>query len=112
MNMRYSMDSYLEINEEQAQKFFEIIAEIRKEINEGKTKGITYNDFIKAGVDTKTMFILKAGKFITWHNKAEPVWISWENEFYPEKTVENLHWELERSLGYSLPMLEIKTFDK
>ena len=110
--MKYGLDSYLEINEEQAQKFFEIIAEIRKEINKGKTKGRTYNDFIKAGVDTKTMSILKAGKFITWHDKTEPVWISWENNFYPDRTIENLHWELKRRLGYSLPNLEIKTFYK
>ena len=110
--MKYGLDSYLEINEEQAQKFFEIIAEIRKEINEGKTEGRTYNEFIKAGVDTKTLSILKAGKYITWHDKTEPVWISWENNFYPDRTIENLHWELKRSLGYSLPNLEIKTFYK
>ena len=110
--MRYSMNSYLEINEEQVQKFFEVIASIRKEINEGKTEGRTYNDFIKAGVTSKSMSILKAGKFITWHDKKEPVWISWENNIYENRTIENLHWELERSLGYSLPILEIKTFDK
>ena len=109
--MKYGLDSYLEINEEQAQKFFEIVAAIRKEINEGKTEGRTYNDFIKSGVNARTLSILKAGKFITWHNKSDPVWISWDNNFYPEKTVENLHWELKRSLGYTLPMLEIKTFD-
>ena len=110
--MKYSMNNYLDLDEEQLQKFFEVIAEIRKEINEGKTEGRTYNDFIKSGVATKTMSILKAGKYITWHNKAEPAWISWENEFYEDRTVENLHWELEHHLGYSLPMLEIKTFDK
>ena len=110
--MRYSMNSYLEINEEQVQKFFEVIATIRKEINSGKTKGRTYNDFIKAGVTSRTLSILKAGHFITWHNKTEPVWISWTNNIYSDKTIENLHWELERSFGYSLPILEIKTFDK
>ena len=110
--MRYTMNSYLEIDEEQAQLFFEVIAAIRKEITSGKTKGRTYNDFIKAGVATKTMSILKAGKYITWHNKTEPVWISWENNLYPDRTVENLHWELKRSLGYTLPILEIKTLDK
>ena len=110
--MRYTMNSYFDLEEEQVQLFFEVILAIRKEINEGKTKGRTYNEFIKAGVTSKTMSILKAGKFITWHNKTEPVWISWENEFYPDRIIENLHWELERSLGYSLPMLEIKTFDK
>ena len=110
--MRYGMNSYLELDEEQVQKFFEVIAAIRKEINEGKTEGRTYNDFIKYGVSAKTLSILKAGKFITWHSKTDPVWISWENEFYPDRTIENLHWELERSLGYTLPILEIKTFDK
>ena len=110
--MKYSMDSYFDLDEEQVQKFFEVIAAIRKEINEGKTKGRTYNEFIKAGVSSKTMSILKAGKFITWHSKTNPVWISWENNFYPDRTIDNLHWELERSLGYILPILEIKTFDK
>lgn len=109
--MRYNKNSYLEIEENQAILFFEVVAAIRKEINEGTTKGRSYNDFIKYGVATKTMSILKAGKFITWHNKSEPVWLSWENNFYPNRTIENLHWELRRSLGYTLPVLEIKTFD-
>ena len=98
--MRYGMNSYLELDEEQVQLFFEVIAAIRKEINEGKTKGRTYNEFIKSGVNAKTLSILKAGKYITWHDKTEPVWISWQNEFYPDRTIENLRWELERSLGY------------
>ena len=109
--MKYGMNSYLELDEEQVQKFFAVIAAIRKEINEGKTKGRTYNDFIKAGVATKTMSILKAGKYITWHSKTDPVWISWENEFYQDRTIENLYWEIKRNLGYTLPMLEFKTFD-
>ena len=109
--MRYTMYSYFDLDEEQAQLFFEVIASIRKEINEGATKGRTYNDFIKAGVTTKTMSILKAGKYITWHDKKNAVWISWKNDFYPERTIENLHWELEHHLGYNLSMLEIKTFD-
>ena len=110
--MKYGMNSYLELDEEQVQLFFEVITEIRKEINEGKTKGRTYNDFIQKGVTSKTMSILKAGKFITWHDKKEPVWVSWQNDFYPDRTIENLHWEMKRSFGYSLPILEIKTFDK
>ena len=110
--MRDTMYSYFDLEENQVQLFFEVILAIRKEINEGKTKGRTYNEFIKAGVTSKTMSILKAGKYITWHDKKEPVWISWSNEFYPEKTIESLYWELKRSLGYTLPILEIKTFDK
>ena len=98
--MKYGMNSYLELEEEQVQLFFEVIASIRKEINECKTEGRNYNDFIQKGVTSKTMSILKAGKYITWHNKTNPVWISWENEFYPDRTIDNLHWELERSLGY------------
>ena len=110
--MKYGMNSYLELDEEQVQKFFEVIAAIRKEINEGKTKGRTYNEFIKAGVTSKTMSVLKAGKYITWHSKTEPVWISWQNEFYSDRTMENLYWEMKRNFGYTLPILEIKTFDK
>ena len=110
--MKYSINSYLELEEEQVQKFFEVIAEIRKEINEGKTEGRSYNEFIKAGVASKTMSILKAGKYITWHDEKEAGWISWENEFYEDRIIENLHWELERNFGYTLPMLEIKKFDK
>ena len=110
--MKYGMNSYLELDEEQVQLFFEVIKEIRKEINEGKTKGRTYNEFIKSGVTAKTMSMLKAGKYITWHNKTDPVWISWENEFYQDRTIDNLHWELKRNLGYTLPILEFKTFDK
>ena len=110
--MKYGRNSYLDLEEEQLQKCFEIIAEIRKEINEGKTKGRTYNEFIQKGVTSKTMSVLKAGKYITWHSKTEPVWISWQNEFYSDRTIENLHWELKRNFGYTLPMLEIKTFDK
>ena len=110
--MRYTMYSYFDLEENQVQLFFEVIAAIRKEINEGATKGRAYNDFIKHGVTSKTMSILKAGKFITWNNKKDPVWISWENNFYPDRTVENLHFELRRSLGYTLPILEIKKFDK
>ena len=110
--MKYGMNSYLELEEEQVQKFFEVIAAIRKEINSGKTKRRTYNDFIKAGVTSKTLSILKAGKYITWHDKTEPVWISWNNNIYSDRTISSLYFEMERSLGYSLPMLEIKTFDK
>ena len=98
--MKYGMNSYLELDEEQVQKFFEVIKEILLELKDGNKKGRTYNEFIKAGVTSKTMSILKAGKFITWHDKKEPVWISWQNEFYPDRTIENLHWELERNLGY------------
>lgn len=109
--MKYSMNSYFDLDEEQAQLFFEVIAAIRKEINEGKTNGRTYNDFIKYGVSSKTMSILKAGKYITWHDKKTPVWISWKNSIYEDRTIENLHWEMKRSLGYTLPILEIKTID-
>ena len=109
--MKYSMNSYLELDEEQSFLFFDVIANIRKEINKGSTKGRSYNDFIKAGVNAKTMSILKAGHFLTWHNKKEPVWISWTNNFYPDRTIENLHWEMKRSFGYTLPILEIKMID-
>ena len=88
--MRYSMNSYEEINEEQVQKFFSVIKEILLELKDGNRKGRRYGDFIKAGVSVSTMSILKAGHFITWHNKTEPVWISWENKIYSDKTIKDL----------------------
>ena len=109
--MRYNKNSYLEIEENQAILFFEVVAGIRKEINKGSTKGRTYNDFIKSGISKETMSILKASKFITWHNATEPVWISWSNNLYPDRTIASMHWELEHHLGYNIPMLESKTFD-
>lgn len=110
--MKYSMDSYLELDEYQAYLFFEVIAAIRREINTSSTKGRTYNDFIKAGVKPETMSILKAGKFLTWHDKKSPVWISWKNNIYEDRTISNLYWEMEHYLKYSLPMLEMKTLEK
>lgn len=110
--MKYSMDSYLELDEYQAYLFFEVIAGIRKEINTSSTKGRTYNDFIKEGVKPETMSILKAGKFLTWHDKKEPVWISWKNNIYEDRTIANLYWEMEHYLKYSLPMLEMKNIYK
>ena len=98
--MRYGMNTYLELDEEQVQKFFEVIKEILLELKDGNKKGRTYNEFIQKGVTSKTMSILKAGKYITWHSKTNPVWISWENNFYPDRTIDNLHWELKRNLGY------------
>lgn len=112
INMRYNMDSFLEIEENQAVLFFEVVAGIRKEINAGTTKGRTYNDFIKAGVSTSTMSMLKASKFLSYHDKKNPVWVSWKNDFYEDRTIENLYWEWKHHLGYDLPILEIKTFDK
>ena len=110
--MRYSKDSYLEVEEEQAAKFFAVVAAIRREINVGSTKGKSYNDFIRAGVNKETMAMLKASHFITWHDKTEAVWISWKNEIYDDRTIDSLYWEWEHHLNYNLPMLELKTFDK
>lgn len=100
--MRYSMDSYEEINEEQVQKFFSVIKEILLELKDGNKKGRTYNDFIKAGVSKETMSILKASKFITWHNATEPVWISWENKIYEDRTIKNLKFFYKKYCCYKI----------
>ena len=100
--MRYSMDSYEEINEEQVQKFFSVIKEILLELKDGNKKGRTYNDFIKAGVNTSTMSMLKAGKFITWHDKKIPVWLSWENKIYEDRTIKNLKFFYEKYCCYKI----------
>lgn len=88
--MKYSMDSYEEIEEEQVQKFFAVIKEILLELKDGNKKGRRYSEFIKTGVSASTMSILKAGKFLTWHDKKNPVWISWENKIYPDRTIKDL----------------------
>ncbi len=100
--MRYSMDSYEEINEEQVQKFFSVIKEILLELKDGNKKGRTYNDFIKAGVSKETMSILKASKFITWHNATDPVWLSWENKIYPDRTIKDLKYFYEHYCNYKI----------
>ena len=100
--MRYSMDSYEEINEEQVKKFFAIIKEILLELKDGNKRGRKYSDFIKAGVTKETMSMLKAGKFLTWHDKTEPVWISWENKIYDDRTIKYLKYFYERFCNYKI----------
>ena len=109
--MRYSKDSYEEISEEQASKFFEVIKEMLSEIDNGGTKGRNYNDFIKAGVEPKTLSMLKAGFFITWRNKTDPVWIAWNNPIHEERTISDLKFFFEHYCNYDLSLnltLEIK----
>lgn len=88
--MKYSMDSYLELDEYQVQKFFTVIKEILLELKDGNKKGRTYKEFINAGVSKETMSMLKAGKFLSWHNTTDPVWLSWTNNFYPDRTIKDL----------------------
>lgn len=88
--MKYSMNSYEEIEEEQVQKFFAVIKEILLELKDGNKKGRRYSDFIKTGVTKETMSKLKASHFLTWHNATNPVWLSWENKIYPDRTIKDL----------------------
>ena len=100
--MRYNKDSYLEIEEEQVQKFFAVIKEILLELRDGNKKGRKYSDFIKAGVTKETMSMLKAGRFITWHNATDPIWISWENKLYEDRTIKDLKYFYERFCNYKI----------
>ena len=100
--MKYSMNSYFDLDEKQAQLFFEVIKEILLELKDGNKKGRKYNDFINAGVSAKTMSMLKASKFITWHNATEPVWISWENKIYPDRTIKDLKYFYEHYCCYKI----------
>ena len=77
--MKYTKNSYLDLDKEQVQLFFKVIGAIRNEISEGKTNDRTYSDFIQKGLTDKTMSILKSEKYITWYNKTEPVLIFWRN---------------------------------
>lgn len=100
--MRYNMDSFEDIDEEQVQKFFAVIKKILLELRDGNKKGRKYSDFIKNGVTKETMYMLKAGKFLTWKNATEPVWISWENNFYPDRTIKDLKYFYERICDYKI----------
>lgn len=100
--MKYSKNSYEELNEKQAKLFFDVIKEIKEEILDGCKKGKKYDDFIKKGVSAETMFILKAGKFITWKNKIEPVWLSWTNEIYEDRTIKDLYYYYKIQCGYNI----------
>lgn len=100
--MRYSMDSYLELDEYQAAKFFAVIKEILLELKDGNKKGRKYSDFINAGVSKETMSILKAGHFLTWHNATDPVWLSWENKIYPDRTIKDLKYFYENYCCYKI----------
>ena len=100
--MRYSKNSYEEIEEEQVQKFFEVIKEILLELKDGNKRGRKYSDFIKAGVEKETMAKLKAGHFLTWHNKSEPVWISWNNKIYEDRTIKDLKYFYENYCCYRI----------
>ena len=100
--MKYGLNTYLDLEEEQVQKFFEVIKEILLELKDGNKKGRTYNEFIQKGVTSKTMSILKAGKFITWHDKTNPVWISWENKIYSDRTIKDLKYFYETYCCYKI----------
>lgn len=100
--MRYSKDAYLEIEEVQAAKFFAVIKEIFLELKDGNKRGRKYSDFIKAGVSKETMAMLKASHFLTWHNATDPVWLSWENKIYPDRTIKDLKYFYETYCCYKI----------
>lgn len=100
--MRYTMNSYFDLDEEQVQLFFEVIKEILLELKDGNKRGRKYSEFIKAGVNAKTMSILKAGHFLTWHNKSDTVWLSWNNKIYPDRTIKDLKYFYENYCCYRI----------
>jgi len=104
--MRFAFDSYEEIEEEAAVLFFREVAKIREEINAGKTTGRTYNELRKAGLSVETLGRLKASKFVSWHDKNEPVWFAWTNSYYDDRTIEKLYNFYIDYCCYNLPKVE------
>lgn len=104
--MKYSFDSFEDVDEEAAVLFFNEVAEVRKEITNGKTTGRTYNELRKKGLSVETLGRLKAGKYISWHDKNEPIWFAWKNEYYDDRTIEKLYNFYIDYCCYNLPDVE------
>ena len=79
------------LSEEDYFRFMKVFEDILKEIQEGKTKGRTYKQFIEEGVSVKGMNWLKRNHYITWVDKDKTsVWLAYENELYPDQTISML----------------------
>jgi hypothetical protein len=96
--------SIYDIEENQAKLFMTVINEIIKEMQLGVYEGKTLKDFKKYGVTGRTLQILKKEHYITWHSETEPVWISWNNMYYPDNTILNLKDTWINTLNYDIKM--------
>lgn len=86
------MENKLSIKErnEQLMKFIEI-AEAQRRMYKGCSKdvGITLESLTAAGIDMEVVVWLRKNHYISVKPNA-PIWIAWENKYYPDRTIENL----------------------
>ena len=86
------MENKLSIKErnEQLMKFIDI-AEAQRRMYKGCPSdiGLTLESVIAAGVDMEVITWLSINHYISVQ-KDKPIWIAWDNKFYPKSTIANL----------------------
>lgn len=59
-------------------------------LNDGKPIGISWNELKEKGVSEGLLEKLTNFHFISRRNDVTPIWISWSNAYYPNRTIDNL----------------------
>ena len=75
---------------EQLLKFINL-AEAQRRMYKGCSKnvGLTLDSIIQVGIDMEIVVWLRKNHYISVKPNA-PIWIAWENKYYPDRTIENL----------------------
>lgn len=86
------MENKLSIKErnEQLLKFINIV-ETHKSLYKGCSDdiAITLENLIASGIDMEIVVWLRKNHYISVKPNT-PIWIAWENKYYPDRTIENL----------------------
>ena len=93
------MENKLSIKErnEQLQKFIDI-AEAQRRMYKGCSEnvGLTLDSIIQVGIDMEIVVWLRKNHYISVKPNT-PIWIAWENKYYPDRTIENLKYFLNKN---------------
>ena len=93
------MENKLSIKErnEQLQKFIDI-AEAQRRMYKGCSKdiGITLESLTAVGIDMSVIIWLRKNHYISVKPNA-PIWIAWENKYYPKNTIAVLKYFLNKN---------------
>lgn len=75
---------------EQLQQFIDL-ANTQRALYKGcpKNVGITLDSVIQASISMETIAWLSHNHYIAVH-KDKPIWVAWENKYYPDRTISNL----------------------
>ena len=86
------MENKLSIKErnEQLQHFVDYV-ETQRNLYKGCPKdiAITLDNLVSIGMDMDTIVWLRKNHYISVQ-KGKPIWIAWDNKFYPKSTIANL----------------------